>query len=354
MCVIIKREPKILIPEDKIISACHVNPDGYGFSIVDRDRLETIKIHNAKGNDSTEILKRLEDAKDHLVYLHLRYTTAGKTNEENCHPFEVFKGDNFEVQFMHNGTLSKFAKGVTDNHSDTWHFNEEILKPMIRAFYEVDGAGVLLNPVVAKILAEFKGASAFMLYDNEGNTLAVENSACKQFDGWWASNEYSFNRSHREPVKTSCDTGSTRYESYYYGGYADYDHYDTYDYNTRSKTTSATTAVKETKPVATVLEKTTRDECKKVGYAIMQAKKQGILPRTLTPPSQRLTFLEMAELSDLKDIMTMTEGDIYDLVEELPLAATALVMDLIHALYEKDQAAKRTTAASVTPIKSVA
>lgn len=339
MCVIIKREPNIIIPEEKIISACHVNPDGYGFSVVDRGKIETIKVQQPGGNEATQVLKLLEDAKAHDIYLHLRYTTAGKTNEANCHPFTSFQADNFHVQFMHNGTLSKFSKGTDADHSDTWHFNEEFLKPLLLRFYEVDGAGVLLNPLFKQILEEFRGGSTFMFYDNEGNHLAVESSSCKQWEGWWSSNEYSFNCTHREPAKpawsgySSYNDDDYRYGSKSYGSrYVPAAPFD------NSKETAKTTAV----------DLATKEESKRVGYAVMQAKKNGVLPRTLTPPEQRATFQELAYLDDLRDIMVMTESDIYDLVSDMPLAATALIMDLIHELYVKDQAAKKETAKSAT------
>lgn len=335
MCVIIKREPKVIIPEEKIISACTVNPDGFGFSVVDRGRLETIKVHKSGGNDPDEIMRLLEQAEDHLVYLHLRFTTAGKTNEENCHPFQTFKGDNFEVQFMHNGTLSKFSKGKDDDHSDTWHFNEEILKPTIRAFYEVDGAGVLLNPVVKKILSEFSGTSVFTLYDNEGNTLLIETSACKNHEGWWSSNTYSFDRYHR-----------TGYSTGYYQGNRScgvppvVTNRPTLAPASNHLTTTKTTTAAGASKNSLSFQEQKENECAKLGYAIMQTKKHNVSYAKHTPPTERLTFAELAQISSLKNVEVLTEGDLYDLVVELPIAATALLMDLIYELYTKEKAAE--------------
>jgi predicted glutamine amidotransferase len=331
MCVIIKREPKIIIPDEKIASACHVNSDGWGISVVDRGQLTTQKFHDPKGTKPEEVIKALKEAEDNLVFLHLRYTTAGKTNADNCHPFEVFKGDNFEVQFMHNGTLNKFSKGKNNDYSDTYHFTQEILKPLVRAFYEVDGASVLSNPTLKTILDEFRGLSAFALYDNEGNSLLCENTSCKQFEGWWASNEYSFNRYHRSPA--AADKSGSWWDdndnySSPYGGYTRYPR----SYSP-SKPGSSQTPVANapTKPVST------KDQCKKIGYALMQAKRQNAPVRALTPPTKRLTFTELSDLNNLKEVMVLTEGDIYDICVELPLAATALIMDLIYELWEKDQ-----------------
>lgn len=337
MCVIIRREPGIIIPPTKIDSACHVNGDGYGFSVVDRGKMTTIKHHQDGGNNHEEILKHLEDAKDCEVFLHLRFTTAGETNEANCHPFEAFNGDNYQVMFMHNGTLHKFKKDK-DPYSDSYHFNERILKPLLRRFYEVDGAGVLDNPLLADILESFQGGSAFMLYDNEGNHLAIENSSCKQFEGWWASNEYSFNRTHREPTTT------------YYRG-ADYGERDPFGYRRYTPTPPTDTTTTNLPTATTKVATNTNEQCKKTGFAIMQAKRLGAPNRELTPPTKRLTFVELADLTELRDVMVMTEGDIYDLVQELPLAGTALIMDLIHELYTKDAKEKlQQVTTNVTPI----
>jgi hypothetical protein len=340
MCVIIKREPKILIPEEKIISACHVNSDGWGISVVDRGKLTTQKFHDPKGTKPEDVIKALKDAEDNLLFLHLRYTTAGKTNTDNCHPFEVFKGDNFEVQFMHNGTLSKFSKGKSDDYSDTYHFTLEILKPLVRAFYEVDGASVLANPTLKAILDEFRASSAFALYDNEGNSLLVENTSCKQFEGWWASNEYSFNRTHRTASNSSAfsnDDGEDYYSTAY--GRA----YSRSSYSPTKPAIASTTpkpgvTVVDSKGVATPAKPVSKAaQCKKIGYALMQAKRHNAPIRTLTPPTKRMTFTELSDIDSLRQILVMTEGDIYDICAELPLAATALIMDLIHELWEKDQ-----------------
>lgn len=344
MCVIIKREPKILIPDEKISSACHVNSDGWGISVIDRGKIVTQKFHDPKGTKPEDVIKALQEAEENLLFLHLRFTTAGKTNTDNCHPFEVFDGDNFQVQFMHNGTLSKFNKGKGDDFSDTYHFTQEILKPLVRAFYEVDGASVLSNPTLKTILDEFRNQSAFALYDSEGNSLLCENSSCKQFEGWWASNEYSFNRYHRTTNTASSMGDWEDNDNYSYYGNSRYPR-RSYSPTTPKQTTTATTntpgvTVVDSKGVATTPKTTltsTKDQCKKIGYALMQAKRQNAPTRTLTPPQKRMTFSDLSDIDSLKQIMVMTEGDIYDLCAELPLAATALIMDLIHELWEKEQ-----------------
>lgn len=347
MCVIIARKPNVLIPEDKLRSAAIVNPDGFGFSVIDRGQIETVKLWEPGGNKAADIIKAFEDCKDHQVYMHLRYTTAGKTNVENCHPFQSFKGDGYEVQFMHNGTLSSFKKDSSD-FSDTYHFNEEIIKPTLKAFYELYGNGVLMDPTFKRILSEFKsGGSIFTLYDSNGNELILGTG--KQYDGWWASNDYSFNRSHREP--TVDYTHRRKYSQGYYDNYKDV-FGDSCAVDSLPKSSTPTQAIVSshfTTPLTTSSQKALGAEAAKVGHAIKYLKALGGKTVELTPPENRITFRELASIGSLHDVCVLSEEELYDLVTEQPLAATALLMDLIHELWSNKRAEK---AATVTPLRN--
>lgn len=342
MCVIIAREPQVLIPHDKLYSASIVNPDGFGFSIIDRGKIETIHMCETSGNKAADIIKAFDDAKDHQCYMHLRYNTAGKTNVENCHPFQSFKGDGYEVQFMHNGTLSSFKKSASD-FSDTYHFNEEIIKPTFKAFYELYGEGVLLDPTFKRILSEFKGGSSvFTLYDSNGKELILGEG--KKFEGWWASNDYSFNRNHREP--TTYNSGSQGYRSKYYqhGYYSAYDD-DTGDYCPADPLPTTTSSAASAPPKPTV-----SDEAKKVGLAIKYLKATGNKTVDLTPPENRITFIELAGLGSLSDVCVLSEDELFELVTEKPLAATALLMDMIHALWAQKRIASTSQSKAVVAL----
>lgn len=346
MCVIIAREPQVLIPHDKLTSAAIVNPDGFGVSIIDRGKIDTFHMCEDKGNNARDIIKAFDDAKDHQVYMHLRYNTAGKTNIENCHPFQSFKGDGYEVQFMHNGTLSSFKKTSSD-YSDTYHFNEEIIKPTIKAFYELYGDGVLLDPTFKRILSEFKGGSSiFTLYDSNGKELILGEG--KKFEGWWASNDYSFNRAHREPAASSYEPYNSR-KKLYQGYYSTWETDDYGDY-----CPAPDPLPKDSKPIASTAtpalpKPTVSDEAKKVGLAIKYLKATGNTNVQLTPPESRITFREYASLGSLTDVCVLSEDELHELVTQKPLAATALLMDLIHELWSRQR-----TSASTDKSKAVA
>lgn len=215
MCVIIVREPGIEIDPDKLRSACQVNPHGYGVSVIDRGKIETIKNLNEKGNNPDELIKIFEDAKDQKIIAHLRYMTKGVKNLENCHPFPLYKEGDFEALFMHNGTIGQFGD---NDRSDSRHFAEEILGPMTRAFYGIEGANVFNNKTYKEVMEKYRpGGSIFTVYDSEGNVLSLGSGY--QHEGWWSSNQYSFDRNHRSNSSTNSSTSYYRGASAWEDGY---------------------------------------------------------------------------------------------------------------------------------------
>ena len=373
MCVIIHRQPNVTINPEKIESACKVNPDGYGISIIDRGKMETIKKYNSNGNDSAEVIRLLDEAKGFPMFVHLRYTTKGSKDEDNCHPFEVFSDGNYKVMLMHNGTLSSMGDA---NRSDTREFAEDYLRPLVRAFYEVEGEGILVDKHFEKIIEHFRsGGSVFTLYDSNGESLKLGKGY--DHEGWWSSNEYSFNRYHRDPTPPfRGGTTSGHNSGYTHTGTqfapifnASKDEYGWYErgiwithiertashranrkkiesYLSEKEEPSNVVPLKkeEEKAGETKNMKTEKDqeedflemECSAIGQAINVAKNNGASPAEHIPPAKRLTFAELSDISNLADINILNEEEILEIVERMPFAATLLIMDLLYALYKKD------------------
>lgn len=397
MCLIIVRNPGIEIDPDKLRSACLVNPDGFGVSVIDRGKIETIKQFTGKGNDANELIRIFNEAKDQKVIAHLRFTTKGKANLDNCHPFPLYKEGEYEAMFMHNGTISLFGD---EERSDSRHFAEDILGPMTRAFYGVDGASVFENKTYREVIEKYRpGGSIFTLYDSEGNVFSMGKGV--EHEGWWSSNDYSFNRNHRSDS-----------DSDYYGGYPGSNwNYNTnnhipwneaaeinrtlekhpawrmrdsynshknawgrwnnggFDVNvtltnldkrckkvevkpeergksltvveggkstTNSQSTSSTnaTTANESKMETSPLEELKKD-CAAIGAAIHAAKNANLEPVEHPSPDKRVTFCELADLVNLQEIEMLDEEELYELCERWPLAATMLLMDLIFELWRK-------------------
>lgn len=97
------------------------NDDSWGFAAVVNGSLVT---RCGIGNFD-EFREAFEPYATCQAIIHFRWATHGKTNTDNCHPFMV--ADDLAV--IHNGIVG-IKCNVNASMSDTWHFNELILKPM--------------------------------------------------------------------------------------------------------------------------------------------------------------------------------------------------------------------------------
>lgn len=356
MCVIICRDPGIVVPPEKIESAALVNPDGYGISVIDRGKLETIK--EATPNKATTIIKRLEDAKDQKVFLHLRFRTHGEINVENCHPYEVYTDNENVIQMMHNGVLHDFSSGYNAKMSDTYNFNETILKPLVRKlipWHTENNESVLEDETLKLVIEKYCGTgSKIVLYDNQDNFMIANRKGGVEYEGWWASNDYSFNRTHR----TSTYNSNT-YKGGYYGGGRSHGAYSWQDDNCEWEPDTTSTASTSSKTNQASTTKAGKEAAKDKEVA-KTAKGVGTMVRTaettakhvnptIVPPSMRDTFIELTGITSLTQLTMLEREDIFEIVQEYPEAATVLIMDLLFDLYQKDknQYAKETSIGSV-------
>lgn len=334
MCVIIHRSPNITIPFEKLKSACRVNADGMGIVVFDRGKLEMRKIFDPAGNDPEVLQQHLDAAKGLDVYVHLRYRTKGATDMSNVHPFGVLKSKRhgMDVQFMHNGTLTDFG---TNETCDSKHFAKTFLTPLSEKLLKaVEPEQLLHDETFVTILDKYAGRSSiFLLADNFGNHRIINYNEGKEFDGWWASNEYSFNRTHREPKVMN---GYWRNGVWYGYGKSDQDEnkpqWGKYSNAEEEKVISlpplppSTDAGGDTKPPFND-EVPWKEEVKEV------AKKATVSP---TLP-KRERFIDVAELTDLADVCQLSRVHIEDLVEEYPEHAVLLILDLLKELYDREE-----------------
>lgn len=348
MCVIIHRKPNVDIPFEKLQSACLVNADGFGLVIPDRGKLEIIRQFDAKGNDPDKLAKLLDKAKDKDVFVHLRFKTKGATDLKNVHPFPVStrKSAGMDVQFMHNGTLSDFGNQAD---CDSKVFAKEVLAPLYSALLAQHGPTKAMNhPVLYKVLKKFAGSgSVFTLVDGLGNHTIINRDNGKEFDGWWASNEYSFNRTHREPAASTARPG-------YYGAYG-------YKYKggslQKEEAKSSSASVVETGGRDTVVKEATHQapftKTPKTGgedrpgavHRIPEITgttnhKYVVAKGDMPKAPYRQTFCEAVGIDDLEETTLLSPDNIKDLVAEYPEHASLLIMDLLTELYDRKYDAK--------------
>lgn len=341
MCVIISRNPGIELPFDKLENACITNSDGWGLSVADRGKLETVTKYDPAGNNAEEIARILEQTKEQRVFLHLRYSTAGTKSIDNCHPFQsaTLKDDGRDISFMHNGTIYAF-KGASD-FSDTYNFNQEIVSPLCKMMLAADpDSNPLQNKLLERLLKEYAGGgSVFLLYDQDGNEIIINKDKGHQYEGWWASNTYSFNRSHRsQGSHTSYTSGSyvngvwktNSKEDKDQGNVSGSPKSNANDSGEQASTTSPTTNVVPFKTDETLKGK-------------IEAVKEGpsSLLYTIKPPKDRDTFCDIVGIDRLESITAWEFDDIYDLINDHPELSTVLITDLLYELYIKSKSNKK-------------
>lgn len=112
MCLLILAKGGSTPSKKSLRRAGKANPDGFGFAIIG-DRM----IHTYKSMDLEETIGNFYDMRErfpkgHAIF-HLRITTHGVTNVDNCHPFQV----NEDLVMGHNGMLPiKEENGKSDTH----------------------------------------------------------------------------------------------------------------------------------------------------------------------------------------------------------------------------------------------
>lgn len=164
MCAIIILEPGQSIKDEWLQNAVYNNWHSYGLVTRVGDALQIDKVVPESGEVSFEEVKeKLEANKEYQRILHLRHTTAGKTDLENCHPFDILyvPKTKKQVVFMHNGTMNEYKSkiyegsvAVDDNSgpSDTQNFVNQVLIPVISGSNFGKGFGDMDNPLMRKIL----------------------------------------------------------------------------------------------------------------------------------------------------------------------------------------------------------
>lgn len=406
MCLIIDRNPNVKISLEMLKIACDINQHGYGISFIktvkkDSELRILRKVDKDKKNDPKEIHELLNELKAYRVFCHLRHSTVGEVNEENSHPFfpMLKKTHGVDLGFMHNGTLYDWKPTGQDTKSDSNHFAYNFIRPLgERCAKFVGPGGVLKDHFFEWWIKKQAGyQSIFLLFDSFGNVLRVNEDKGKQYDGWWASNDYSFDTNHfRSSNKRFREWDNKRggwintdgtFEkvghSVTWDGYGGLgDDSDEYYYGKDSKAEkkkdkkinwsimtagqrsqswenwhkelsekSKTTKEKEPEiqgPTNTPTLPSEKDkQVAAMGAAIiftletkesvLQVKQDNNNGVVAPLSNQRKTFLEETGLLDLKDVGRLTFAQLEEMCKSYPQAVAQLVVDLLHELPPRDR-----------------
>ena len=180
MCIAIYKPRNVEVDQATLAQCFKSNPDGAGFMYAEQGRL-TIN----KGYFSfDEFWEAFQPHANKHAAIHFRIKTHGAVDEVNCHPFRV----NNTLGFIHNGIISGHG---SKEHSDTYMFNEEIIKPMMKRF----GKNVIHDDTIRNLIEKYIGYSKLVFLNNYGDYTIFNESSGHWHNGAWFSNS-----SYKPPV----------------------------------------------------------------------------------------------------------------------------------------------------------
>lgn len=173
MCIISLKPEGKTISKETLAQCFRANKDGAGFMYAEDGQL-----HTEKGFFTfDDFYQAYLPHQDKKVAIHFRIKTHGEVNKDNCHPFEVSPS----LGLMHNGMID-----IQEDHkefSDTWHFNEKIIKPM---YY--DSRGFLKKPYNLELIKKFIGYSKLVFLNAKGVHTIINPERGVWDEGVWYSN----------------------------------------------------------------------------------------------------------------------------------------------------------------------
>ena len=196
------------------------NPDGIGFMYGTAKGLKVTKTLPKNLGDATAFIQRLPND-DREIAIHFRWTTHGKTDMLNCHPYDVIPGF---IAMMHNGVLHT-GNAADKNKSDTWHFIQDYLHSAVSS-----APDLVYDAGFVSMMEEFIGNNRFVFMNGEGRMQHVNFEQGIEHDDMWFSNTYAWTPSRLIPSYKSASLKSYSYKSSY-GSYMDDEYDEMYDYN---------------------------------------------------------------------------------------------------------------------------
>lgn len=177
MCLIISQPKGASIPAEFVTNGIERNPDGWGVMSSHKGR-----IHYAKGTNADDFPGALADLPGKEKHIHFRYATHGVKDATNCHPFPILDS---KYCVMHNGIIDTPIRDKSK--SDTWHFCEDVLAPMLAR-----KPGDFGKPAFESAVSTLVGAgNKLVILRRDGATVTVNKKQGVIKSGLWLSNAYS-------------------------------------------------------------------------------------------------------------------------------------------------------------------
>ena len=184
MCLIILVNDKKSFNKNDLKTAYKRNQNGMGVMYVNKNNEFVSDKFLPKNENEVINFYNLHSSQTDKIAIHLRFTTEGKTNKKNCHPFISYKKDNHFIGLMHNGPKLPIPIH-NSNFSDTWHYNE-YLKNLFQ-----HNPKLIFNKDFQRELEAHIGTEKLIFLDSKSKQFIIINEFEGNYQGSnWYSNEY--------------------------------------------------------------------------------------------------------------------------------------------------------------------
>ena len=184
MCLIVLVNDKKSFNKDDLKTAYRRNQNGMGVMYVNKNNEFVSDKFLPKNENEVINFYNLHASNTNKIAIHLRFTTQGKTNKKNCHPFISYKKDNHFIGLMHNGARLPIPLH-NKNFSDTWHYNE-YLKNLFQ-----HNPKLIFNKDFQRELEDHIGTEKLIFLDSKSKQFIIINELEGNYQGSnWYSNEY--------------------------------------------------------------------------------------------------------------------------------------------------------------------
>jgi len=173
VCIALLKPEGKTVSKETLAQCFKANSNGAGYMYA-RDN----QLHIHKGFFSfDEFYESYKPVEQEKCVIHFRIKTHGDISADNTHPFQVSN----DLAFVHNGIIN--IKEDNKKFSDTWHFNEAIIKPMYR-----DNRAFIKRLYNQELIKSFIGSSKLIFLDSKGRSTIINPDRGVWEDGVWYSN----------------------------------------------------------------------------------------------------------------------------------------------------------------------
>ena len=185
MCLIILANDLKSLSYKDLETAYNRNSDGFGVMYMNKQNKFVSDKFTPKNFTEVKNFFNVHKSQTNKMAIHFRFTTEGKTNKKNCHPFISHQSSDRTIGMMHNGPRLPIPL-IHKNCSDTWHFNQHYLRTVF-----ANNPNAVLKKDFQVELENHIDDDKMLFLDSKTSKFIIINESNGNYKGAnWFSNDY--------------------------------------------------------------------------------------------------------------------------------------------------------------------